>query len=92
MASDHGAALASGVKGAPSCIDCHDEHNVRKTSDSTAQTSHSHVVAMCLRCHLDNPDVREKVGPSAGFISSYEKSVHARSALNGDRAAATCID
>jgi cytochrome b subunit of formate dehydrogenase len=47
---------------------------------------------MCLRCHLDNPDVREKVGPSAGFISSYEKSVHARSVRNGNTAAATCID
>jgi cytochrome b subunit of formate dehydrogenase len=92
MASDHGAALATGVKGAPTCIDCHDEHNVRKSSDSTAQTSHSNVVAMCLRCHLDNPDVREKVGPSAGFISSYEKSVHARSVRNGNTAAATCID
>ena len=92
MASDHGAALGSGVLGAPTCIDCHDEHNVRKTSDSTAQTSHSNVVAMCLRCHLDNPDVRQKVGPSAGFISSYEKSVHARSVHNGNTAAATCID
>jgi cytochrome b subunit of formate dehydrogenase/nitrate/TMAO reductase-like tetraheme cytochrome c subunit len=92
MASDHGAALATGVRGAPTCIDCHDEHNVRKSSDSTAQTSHSNVVAMCLRCHLDNPDVREKVGPSAGFISSYEKSIHARSVRNGNTAAATCID
>jgi len=92
MASDHGAALASGVRGAPTCIDCHDEHDVRKTSDSTAQTSHANVVAMCLRCHLDNPDVRQKVGPSAGFISSYEKSVHARSVHNGNTAAATCID
>ncbi len=92
MASDHGAALASGVKGAPTCIDCHDEHDVKKTSDSTAGTSHSNVVAMCLRCHLDNPDVRVKVGPSAGFISSYEKSVHARSVRNGNTAAATCVD
>jgi cytochrome b subunit of formate dehydrogenase/nitrate/TMAO reductase-like tetraheme cytochrome c subunit len=92
MASDHGAALASGVKGAPTCIDCHDEHNVKMRSDSTAQTSHSNVVAMCLRCHLDNPDVRVKVGPSAGFISSYEKSIHARSVRNGNTAAATCVD
>ena len=92
MASDHGAALASGVKGAPTCIDCHDEHNVKMTSDSTAQTSRLKVAAMCLRCHLDNPDVRAKVGPSAGFVSSYEKSIHARALQGGNDAAATCID
>ena len=92
MASDHGLALAAGVKGAPTCINCHDEHNVRAVSDSSAETSRSKVAAMCLRCHLDNPDVRANVGPSAGFISSYENSVHARAVRNGNEAAATCID
>jgi cytochrome b subunit of formate dehydrogenase/nitrate/TMAO reductase-like tetraheme cytochrome c subunit len=92
MSSDHGVALSSGVMGAPTCIDCHDEHNVKKPSDAGAQTSHSNVAAMCLRCHLDNPDVRMKVGPSAGFISSYEKSVHAQAVRSGNAAAATCID
>jgi len=85
MASDHGLALAAGVKGAPTCINCHDEHNVRAVSDSSAETSRSKVAAMCLRCHLDNPDVRANVGPSAGFISSYENSVHARAVRNGTK-------
>ena len=92
MASDHGAALASGVRGAPTCIDCHDEHNVRNPSDTLAETSHANVAAMCLRCHLDNPDVRANVGPSAGFISSYGKSVHAQAVHSGNAAAATCTD
>jgi hypothetical protein len=92
MASDHGAALAGGVTGAPTCIDCHDEHNVKKSSDTTSGTSRSRVAAMCLRCHLDNPAVRANVGPSAGFISSYENSVHARAMQSGNEAAATCID
>jgi len=91
-ASDHGAALAAGVRGAPTCIDCHDEHNVRKPSDAAAATNHARVAAMCLRCHLDNPDVRNRVGPSAGFVSSYENSIHARAVQRGDSAAATCID
>jgi cytochrome b subunit of formate dehydrogenase/nitrate/TMAO reductase-like tetraheme cytochrome c subunit len=92
MTSDHGTALASGVLGAPTCIDCHDEHNVKRASDSTAQTSHANVAAMCLKCHLDNPDVRARVGPSAGFISSYEKSVHAQAVRMGNANAATCVD
>ena len=92
MASDHGVALAAGVRGAPTCIDCHDEHNVRKPSDAAAHTNHAQVAAMCLRCHLDNPDVRNRVGPSARFISSYENSVHAHAVKSGDSTAATCTD
>jgi cytochrome b subunit of formate dehydrogenase/nitrate/TMAO reductase-like tetraheme cytochrome c subunit len=90
--SDHGKGLMAGVKGAPTCIDCHDEHNVRSTTDTTAQTSRKNLAQMCLRCHIDNNDVRDKVGPSAKFISSYEKSIHARGVQNGNDAAATCID
>ena len=92
MASDHGVALSSGVAGAPTCIDCHDEHNVKRPSDETAQTSRKNLSSTCLHCHRDNKDVREKVGPSAGFISSYENSVHARAIRQGNEAAATCID
>jgi len=91
-ASDHGIALASGVKGAPTCIDCHGEHDVKKPSDEVATTSRKHLSAMCLRCHVDNKEVREEVGPSAGFLSSYDKSIHARAQAGGNDAAATCID
>ncbi len=91
-ASDHGRALDAGVKGAPTCIDCHDEHDVKASSDSSAHTNRKNLAAMCLRCHVDNPDVRARVGPSAGFVASYEKSVHGRAVHNGNDAAATCID
>ncbi|MBS1241073.1 MAG: Formate dehydrogenase-like protein cytochrome b subunit, partial [Gemmatimonadetes bacterium] len=91
-ASDHGKALAQGVKGAPSCIDCHGEHAVASPTDTTARTSRLHSEAMCLSCHIDNPDVRARVGPSAGFISSYDQSVHGQALSGGNAAAATCID
>lgn len=92
LSSDHGRALEAGVRGAPTCIDCHDEHDVRAVADSSANTNRKHLVAMCLRCHVDNPDVRARMGPSAGFIASYEKSVHGRAVHEGNDAAATCID
>jgi cytochrome b subunit of formate dehydrogenase len=91
-ASDHGQALAQGIKGAPSCIDCHGEHAVVSPTDTTAKTSRLHAEAMCLSCHIDNPDVRARVGPSAGFISSYDQSVHGQALRTGNAAAATCID
>ncbi len=90
--SDHGVALMSGVKGAPSCIDCHGEHNVQSPQDSSSATAHSNEAKICLACHLDNPDVRSRVGPSAGFISSYEASVHGQAVKSGNHLAATCTD
>ena len=92
MLSDHGRALAAGEQGAPSCIDCHDEHEVMSPSDANAETSKKKEAEMCLRCHRDNPEVRARVGPSAKFISSYENSVHAHAVMNGNVAAPTCTD
>jgi cytochrome b subunit of formate dehydrogenase len=90
--SDHSKALAAGVQGAPGCTDCHGEHAVRAGSDTLSKTSRLKIASTCLACHLDNPDVRARVGPSAGFIGSYENSVHGVAIKSGNDAAATCID
>ena len=90
--SDHGLALNAGVKGAPNCVDCHDVHDVISPADSSARTSRIHEAGMCLSCHLDKEDVRSRVGPSAGFISSYERSVHGQALARGNEAAAICTD
>jgi cytochrome b subunit of formate dehydrogenase len=92
MASDHGKALSAGVQGAPGCIDCHGEHDVRHPTDTSAVTNRLRLSQLCLSCHLDNPDVRKRVGPSAGFIASYDNSVHGKAVHEGNEAAATCID
>jgi predicted CXXCH cytochrome family protein len=91
-ASDHGLAVAAGVTGAPTCTSCHSEHDVRSSADTTAQTSRMRQAAMCLKCHLDDPSVRERVGPASGFIAGYEKSVHGIAVQRGDVAAAVCSD
>lgn len=91
-ASDHWRAVVAGVKGAPSCIDCHGEHGVLAPAADSARTSHSHQAAMCMKCHADNPDVRAKMGPSGAFIASYEGSVHAKAVREGNGGAATCTD
>ena len=90
--SDHGKALASGEKGAPTCVSCHGEHEVQSSLNDSSRTSHQKIAAVCLSCHLDDPEVRAKVGPSAGFVSSYEMSVHGQAVKNGNEMAATCID
>jgi len=90
--SDHGVALRAGTRGAPSCIDCHNEHDVVAPMSEGARTSRAKEAAMCLSCHLDNPEVRAKIGPSAGFISSYENSIHGQALKSGLEGAATCSD
>jgi len=90
--STHGQAVASGVTGAPTCIDCHQGHSILAPSDTLSATNRRNVAAMCLKCHVDNPEVQSQVGPSATFVESYQNSVHARAMRNGKEEAATCID
>ena len=92
MSSDHGKALAGGVNGAPSCIDCHGEHDVASPDSALSVTSHKNRSAVCLHCHKDEPSVRKRVGLSYGFITSYENSIHARALAAGNDSAATCTD
>jgi cytochrome b subunit of formate dehydrogenase len=88
--SAHGEALEQGVKGAPSCVDCHGEHNVENIENKQSPVYKGHEAKVCLKCHLDNPEVRQRVGPSAGFIAAYETSVHGVALAAGDQKAATC--
>jgi cytochrome b subunit of formate dehydrogenase len=91
-ASDHGKALAAKLKGAPVCSDCHGEHGVYQISDKNSKMNRRHQDQICLACHVNNPDVRERVGSSAAFIESYEKSVHGKAMTAGNEAAPTCSD
>jgi cytochrome b subunit of formate dehydrogenase len=45
-----------------------------------------------MRCHLDNPEIRRRTAPSAGFISGYEASVHGVAVASGNMKAAACSD
>jgi cytochrome b subunit of formate dehydrogenase len=47
---------------------------------------------LCLSCHLDSPEVRERTTPTAGFITMYEKSVHGSALNSGNPKAANCVD
>ena len=92
LASDHGRAFSAGIAGAPGCIECHGEHDVVSPSEESASTSRSRQGKLCQRCHLDNAEVRAIVGPTAGFIASYEQSVHGIASHEGNEGAATCTD
>ncbi|HET7452798.1 MAG TPA: cytochrome c3 family protein, partial [Thermoanaerobaculia bacterium] len=88
--SAHGRALARNVSGAPDCLTCHRQDPIG-TIEVPFATRKIAQEKMCLSCHLKNPAVRAKM-PSAGFIESYETSVHGRALAAGNSAAPTCID
>jgi cytochrome b subunit of formate dehydrogenase len=90
--SAHGVALSQGIQGAPSCINCHGGHNTRPVTDKDSPMYKTNQAKVCLGCHLDNPDVRKRIGPSAGFIASYETSVHGVALAGGNLSAAVCSD
>jgi cytochrome b subunit of formate dehydrogenase len=90
--SAHGQAIAAGVTGAPNCLTCH-RHDIAgagPTRDTLSQKIAQE--KLCLSCHLDNPDVRARTSPTAGFIAAYEKSVHGTALNNGNARAANCVD
>jgi cytochrome b subunit of formate dehydrogenase len=90
--SSHRHAQIAGVKGAPSCIECHRNQiaHVSAARDTTqlkiAQEK------LCLSCHLDDPNVKAAMSPTTGFIAAYEGSVHGAALQRGNGKAANCVD
>jgi len=90
--SSHGKALAQNIQGAPSCISCHRSGIATTDEDHDALSVKIQQEKLCLACHLDNPEVRTKTSPTAGFISSYDKSVHGIALQHGNNNVASCIN
>lgn len=90
--SAHGVASAARVKNAPDCLDCHRSRLVSASEGMTAAALKKAQDKVCLACHLDDPGVRARVAPGAGFIARYEESVHGRALVAGNEKAANCVD
>jgi len=90
--SDHGKALASGLAVAPNCITCHQSPIARTSASQDSTQLKIAQERLCLSCHLDDPNVRSRVPESAGFIASYEASVHGAALSKGNGRAANCVD
>jgi predicted CXXCH cytochrome family protein len=88
--SAHGKALAAGQKEAPRCATCHEMAIVGGSKPTAAVKVEQE--KLCLSCHLDDPVVRERVGPQAGFIAAYDQSVHGSALHAGKAEAANCVD
>ena len=90
--SDHGKALKGKVSAAPNCISCHRKEIIQPVAGANGAGPKIAQEKACLSCHLDNPKVNARVQTGAGFIGSYEKSVHGAALLRGNEKAANCVD
>ncbi|MGV8018046.1 MAG: cytochrome c3 family protein [Ignavibacteria bacterium] len=83
--SNHGQAFLKGVKDAPSCFDCHGEHNIKSVLQAD-EFSKINQADMCLKCHGDNKVTKGK----NNHTEDYKLSFHYIALKNGNTAAATC--
>lgn len=78
--SIHGKALEkSGLVVAPSCVDCHGNHDIKRKTDAESKVSRANVPVTCGKCH-------------EGILQKYEKGVHAAALKKGDSRAPVCSD
>jgi len=88
--SIHGRAVASGVGDAPTCTDCHGEHNILAPTDPHSPVYVTNVAQMtCSRCHEDQR-LNARFALPTGRVSSYENSYHGLAAKTGSQTVANC--
>ncbi len=89
--SVHGRALAKGIFDAPTCTDCHGEHNIKKVTDTSSPVSESNVVQTCSDCHA-SARMMKKYNIDPTKVKTYMETFHGAAHQLGDQRAAVCID
>lgn len=69
----------AGLIVAPSCVDCHGNHDVRPKTDRSSRVFRANIPATCGKCH-------------AGLVDRYNVGAHAAAVKRGDARAPVCAD
>ncbi|MBX3026164.1 cytochrome c3 family protein [bacterium] len=89
-ASIHGRAVEHGNADAPTCVDCHGEHDIRAPDDPESSVYPSRVAeASCVRCH-ESERISRRYGLAAGRLRSYLDSYHGLASRGGSTTVANC--
>ncbi len=92
LTSAHANGLREKVKGSPNCFTCHKNQIVSVTSQRDSTQLKIAQEKLCLSCHLNNTEIRERTSPSAGFIAAYEMSIHGSLLIKGNGKVANCVN
>jgi cytochrome b subunit of formate dehydrogenase len=87
--SIHGQAVASGIRDAPTCTDCHGEHTIQAHTDASSKVASSHIPETCAQCHAAER-IATRYQLSTGVVDTYLKSFHGLAIQFGGLAVANC--
>jgi formate dehydrogenase gamma subunit len=82
----HGAALAAGVRDAPTCTDCHYEHKIQALKGGSSRKISEEV---CSRCHASER-LNTKYNLPADRVRTFFESYHGLASQYGSTLAANC--
>jgi cytochrome b subunit of formate dehydrogenase len=87
--SVHGKAVASGIRDAPVCTDCHGEHTIQAVREVTSKVSPAHIPETCGQCHgAERIATRYQLSPAV--VETYMKSFHGLAMQFGGLTVANC--
>jgi len=84
--SVHGTTLAAGVREAPTCTDCHNEHKIERLKGAATLRIAEQV---CGRCHASE-QLATRFNLPAGRMATFTESFHGLAARLGSTRAANC--
>ncbi len=91
-ASLHGQAVERGDLLAPSCSDCHGNHDIRKAGDRQSPVYPLNIASTCGKCHREgSPVQRQRRIHQTNILENYSESIHGEGLLKrGLVVSATC--
>ncbi len=87
-ASIHGQASARGVRSAPTCVECHGEHDIRSHETAGSRLARSSRSEACVQCHQSERVIGR--GVPADRVGSFLTSFHGMAGKSGDVKVADC--
>ena len=90
----HGRALQRSAPYAPTCAECHGEHNILPHSDVRSRTYKMNIPVLCGKCHREGAPVARVYNiPEHDILSNYSQSIHGEGLFKqGLIVTATCND
>ncbi|MFN8546392.1 MAG: cytochrome c3 family protein [Candidatus Eisenbacteria bacterium] len=88
--SVHGVALSAGKTDAPTCTDCHGEHEIEPPSDPNSTVYPANLVkTTCVRCH-ESLVLARRYGFATDRAGSFRETYHGMASEKGDLKVANC--
>lgn len=90
----HGVALKRGAPYAPTCSECHGEHDILHRTEINSRTYKMNIPVLCGKCHREGAPVARVYNiPEKDILNNYSQSIHGEGLFKqGLIVTATCND